>query len=195
MHFPKVVIGFGLSLFCFLSFSYFSDFLVGFQNLPSSWAIIEPQLSSTGTLQVFFCTHAGTIIYVSEKDRIDLGLKDGPYSHISVSPSGKIIALYTPQGAIQILTADFSTELTRFTTRAHSAPEQLAWCGGDAVVALWSTEIDYVVLFVTPDGVYGSIRYEDAIVLAQECDGVRILGSSGCDFISRISRVYPGNIT
>lgn len=167
----------------------FSTFLTmtGFQNMPTSWAIIEPQLSPTGTLQVFFCTAAGTIICVSEKDRVDVGLKGGPYSQISVSPTGKVIALYTPQGFIQILTSDFTTELTRFGTRAHSSPETMAWCGGDAVVAVWGTEIDYVALLVTPDGTYGSVRYEDAVVLATECDGIRVLGAAGCEYISRIS--------
>lgn len=114
-----------------------SDFglilVLGLQQPPSCWNIIEPKLSSSGMLQVLLCLKGnGSVMVVTEQYAVDVGVNLGPFTHISVSASGKLVALYTPEAGrnlIWILTADFCTELVRFNVSTHAPgpPQQLEW--------------------------------------------------------------------
>lgn len=163
----------------------------GLQQPPSCWNIIEPKLSSSGMLQVLLCLKGnGSVMVVTEQYAVDVGVNLGPFTHISVSASGKLVALYTPEAGrnlIWILTADFCTELVRFNVSTHAPgpPQQLEWLANEAVVACWETELDHVLLMVTPDAHYSSTKYDLPIRIVSECDGLRVVGQGECGFIFR----------
>lgn len=56
-----------------------------------------------------------------------MGIKNGPFTHISISPSGKMLALVTPENVIWIVTVDFSKQIVNFATHAPTSPVQLEW--------------------------------------------------------------------
>lgn len=61
-------------------------------------------------------------------------------------------------------------------------PEQLAWCGMDAVLLYW----DDMLLMMGPDGEPVSYLYDEPIFLIPECDGVRILSNTSMEFLQRV---------
>lgn len=61
-------------------------------------------------------------------------------------------------------------------------PEQLAWCGMDAVLLYW----DDMLLMMGPDGEPVHYLYDEPIILIPECDGVRILSNSSMEFLQRV---------
>lgn len=61
-------------------------------------------------------------------------------------------------------------------------PEQVAWCGMDAVLLYW----DDMLLMMGPDGDPVHYLYDEPIVLIPECDGVRILSNTIMEFLQRV---------
>jgi len=61
-------------------------------------------------------------------------------------------------------------------------PEQLAWCGMDAVLLYW----DDMLLMMGPDGEPVTYLYDEPIILIPECDGVRILSNASMEFLQRV---------
>lgn len=60
----------------------------------------------------------------------------------------------------------------------------------EAVVACWETELDHVLLMVTPDAHYSSTKYDLPIRIVSECDGLRVVGQGECGFIFRTARMF-----
>lgn len=60
-----------------------------------------------------------------------------PYERMSISPSGRLIALFGNSKINVRLTTDLTAEITSFDTMSKVAPRQLEWCGSDSVVAYW----------------------------------------------------------
>lgn len=76
-----------------------SPFIVKLKNpglfeAPTAWTVVEPQLSSDQKLQVLWATSKGTIYVITETDAVDMLCKTGPYTHLSLAPSGKLFAAY-----------------------------------------------------------------------------------------------------
>lgn len=61
-------------------------------------------------------------------------------------------------------------------------PEQLAWCGMDAVLLYW----DDMLLMMGPDGDPVHYLFDEPIILIPECDGVRILSNTSMEFLQRV---------
>jgi len=61
-------------------------------------------------------------------------------------------------------------------------PEQIAWCGMDAVLLYW----DDMLLMMGPDGEPVHYLYDEPIILIPECDGVRILSNTSMEFLQRV---------
>lgn len=75
-------------------------------------------------------------------------LQNGPFRHLSVSPNGKFIALYTDDGKVWVVSSDFQDKLNEYDTKARTIPKDMQWCGSDSVVLAWEDEVH----MVGPDG-------------------------------------------
>ena len=61
----------------------------------------------------------------------------GSIQQLSIAPNGQFVAAYTADGRLKVWTSDFSKALSEFATQSEKMPEQLEWCGTDAVVMCW----------------------------------------------------------
>eukprot|EP01126_Amoeba_proteus_P060738 TRINITY_DN8074_c0_g1_i3.p1 TRINITY_DN8074_c0_g1~~TRINITY_DN8074_c0_g1_i3.p1 ORF type:complete len:833 (+),score=156.41 TRINITY_DN8074_c0_g1_i3:228-2501(+) len=162
----------------------------GLSKQPSSWTIIEPRHPFDDNLKILVCTWNSKIIQISARRVTSTDAKSGPYTRISVSPNGNFLAFFgDKKSKIRIVTADFSTELTRISTCAPKSPEQLVWCGCDGVVGSWRVnQGGFVVMVVGPTGAFAHFECDGEVRVNSEVDGVRILDSNGYHFITRASR-------
>jgi hypothetical protein len=80
------------------------------------------------------------------------------------------------------MSTNFAKMLPEFSTKSEVAPQQMVWCGVDSVMLYW----DEVLLMVGPYGDWVKFSYDEALVLAPECDGVRVLTRSRHEFLQRV---------
>lgn len=86
-----------------------------------------------------------TILVVDAQECQDQVLQQGPFSQISVSPNGKYVALYTMEGRLWVISADFQANLSEYDTEmGTNLPVDIAWCGNDSVVLVWEDEVHMV---------------------------------------------------
>lgn len=142
---------------------------------------------------------SGTVLVV-DKDRFtDMKLTNGPFSKMTVSPTGKILAAFSPAGFVWVVSTDFSQNLCEFKvkgekkrvfffsflfvpqTRTKVGPQQLAWCGVECVVCYW----DSVLLVIGPYGDWLRYNYDadTALILVTEIDGLRIISNKMHEFL------------
>eukprot|EP01121_Diplochlamys_sp_Union-15-3_P004874 TRINITY_DN1507_c0_g1_i1.p1 TRINITY_DN1507_c0_g1~~TRINITY_DN1507_c0_g1_i1.p1 ORF type:complete len:348 (-),score=55.89 TRINITY_DN1507_c0_g1_i1:23-1066(-) len=160
----------------------------GLDSPPTSWTIIEPQFTKDGeTVEVLLATSTGTIIVVTDAGFHDMLLSNGPFTSMSVSPTGKILACFTKTGNVWVVSTDFAKNLSTFETRSPKPPEQLVWCGTDAVVLYW--ERDNLLFIIGPNNNWIKYQYDEPLYLVPECDGIRIFSKRLCEFLHRVPNV------
>ncbi|OZJ06505.1 hypothetical protein BZG36_00636 [Bifiguratus adelaidae] len=163
----------------------------GLNEPPHSWAVIPPQYTLSGHVEVLLAT-GQTVIVIDPKEAQDqasltllLSLTQGPFLKMAVSPNGKLLALFTVTGRVWVISSDFQQDYSSFNTESKVAPQQLVWCANDSVVLYW----DKVVLMVGPHGDFIKFSYEEGIHLIPEIDGVRIITSDTCEFLQKVPDV------
>jgi vacuolar protein sorting-associated protein 16 len=108
-----------------------------------SWALIPPAYTLSRSVEVLLSI--GQTIYVVDSTESEDRLLDiGPFTHISVSPNGKFVALYTETGKAFVITSDFQNRLSEHDSRSKISPKDLQWCGNDAVVIAWEDEVHVI---------------------------------------------------
>lgn len=152
---------------------------------PLSWTIIEPQFTASHQIEVLLATQGGNVIVVDQEKRADQHLAVSPIVRMSVSPTGKILACFNANGNLWVVSSDFAKNLSEFPTKSKAAPQQLVWCGTDAVVLYW----DKHVLLVGPYNEFLSYNYDMPITLLAELDGVRIISSVRSEMLQRVPQV------
>lgn len=85
-----------------------------------------------------------TINVVDPTDSEDRLLQNGPFRLISVSANGKFVALYTDDGKVWVVSADFQDKLSEYDSRVKTPPKDMQWCGNDAVVLAWDDEVHLI---------------------------------------------------
>ncbi|KAI7862783.1 Vps16, C-terminal region-domain-containing protein [Spinellus fusiger] len=153
----------------------------GLIELPHSWAVIPPQYTLSRHVEVLIAT-GSTILVVDSKETQDQMLQQGPFTKMEVSPNGKFLALFTCDGKLWVVSADFQKNLSEYATKSKIPPQQLVWCGTDSVVLYW----DKIVLMVGPFGDWIKFSYEDPIFLASEVDGMRIISNDKCELLQKV---------
>lgn len=87
----------------------------------------------------------GESIYVVDateaEDRI---LQNGPFKHVSVSPNGRFVTLYTEDGKVWVISSDFQNKLSEYDSKAKTLPKDVQWCGNNSVVLAWEDEVHMV---------------------------------------------------
>jgi hypothetical protein len=81
---------------------------------------------------------------VDATDCEDRGLDKGPFQHITVSPNGQFVALYTGDGKVWVVTSDFQNRRSEYDSKAKTTPKDMQWCGNDAVALAWEDEVHLV---------------------------------------------------
>lgn len=107
-----------------------------------SWGIISPDHTLSRSVEVLLSV--GTTVYVVDAtDSEDRGLDIGPLTHISVSPDGRYVNLYTRTGKSHVVSTDFQEPLFEHDSRSQTPPRYVEWCGSDAIIA-WEDEVHII---------------------------------------------------
>ena len=181
------------------------DISLGQSNIPSSWSLIDPDVSSSGLLEVLVSSSTSdTIISLdSVSGSTDMKLSRGPFSAIRPSPSGKLLALLTADLKLWVVSSDFQRSLSEFdvtkceayqssTSLASTSGEagmknagirQIEWCGNNTVAIAWETEI----LMIGPFGDSLRYLYSRSVHLVSESDGLRIISPDRLEFIQKVA--------
>ena len=146
-----------------------------------SWAVISPEYTSSRSVEVLLAMNK-TVYVVDAAECEDRALEAGPFRHISISPNGKFIALYTDDGKVWVISSDFQDRLSEYESKVKTPPKALEWCGNNAVVLAWEDELH----LVGPNGAASKFFYDSFVHLLPDIDGIRILTSDLCDFMQKV---------
>jgi hypothetical protein len=121
--------------------------------------LIPPSYTLSRSVEVLVALEQ-TIYVVDPTDAEDRLLQNGPFKHLSVSPNGRFVALFTADGKIWVVSSDFQNKYSEYASGARTPPTSVVWCGNDAVVLAWEDEVHVV----GPNG--SSAKYDG---LPQSC--------------------------
>jgi hypothetical protein len=111
----------------------------------SSWALIPPAHTLSRSVEVLLAVDK-TVFLVDSTEAEDKILQDGPFKHISVSPNGRSVALFTAEGKLWMVSNDFQTKSGEYDSNSRVPPSTVNWCGEDAVIVAWEDEVHLVGL-------------------------------------------------
>lgn len=158
----------------------------GINNSPTAWAVICEDRHS----RVLFA-RGKEIYYLNEGERnaipveLDVGDDNCVIREIAVSLNNTYIALFTDRGKLWIGKSDLSMAFRLFDVRNTSAPVQLVWCGSDAVIINWGTQLDVVGL--SEENIKYS--YDESVFIVPEVDCVRVVSFQSMDIIQKVPKV------
>lgn len=155
---------------------------MGLTLSPGCWDILPSKNSPSFQAEVFVASNQ-TIFTLDQATFQDQKIKRGPFVAMSLSPNGKFLALFTGQSRLWVVTTDFQTSLADFQTNSVSIPQQMKWCGNDAVLLHWED----TVLMVGPSGDYLKFPYEGIVHIISETDGARIISNEKHELIQKVS--------
>ncbi|EKM77345.1 hypothetical protein AGABI1DRAFT_77347 [Agaricus bisporus var. burnettii JB137-S8] len=157
----------------------------GLTEPPHAWTIIPPDLNISRHVEVLLSVEA-TIYTVDNLESVDQRINKGPFTHISPSPNGKLLALVTFSGMLWVVSTDFQRSMIEFDTNnvvgAEGSVKQVEWCGNDAILLTW----DGLAVLVGPPGDILQYFYTGPLFAVTEMDGVRVIGPEVCDFLQKV---------
>ncbi|KAG8824734.1 hypothetical protein FRC17_009032 [Serendipita sp. 399] len=169
---------------------------------PISWIVLPPDQTSSRHAEVVMAVE-GTIYTCDNLEHIDQQMTSGgPFTHIAASPNGRSLALLTASSNLWVITSDFQRKILEFdlstlspSPPSSTPPNQIAWCGSDAVLIAYPT----TVYLLGPGGETLFYPYGSTPVLVTEPDGTRVLTAIECEFVQRVpesleSVLRPGSI-
>lgn len=114
----------------------------------------------------------------------DRMLKNGPFRHLGVSPNGQAVALYTPDGKVWVVSSDFQNRISEYDSKVRTAPNNLLWCGNDAVVLAWEDEFH----LIGQNGSASKHYYDSPVHLIPEHDSIKVLSNEACEMVQAVPR-------
>ena len=108
-----------------------------------SWSLIPPASSLSRSVEVLLAIDH-TIYVVDATEAEDRMLQNGPFKHVSVSPNGSFVALFTEDGKVWVISSDFQNKLSEYDSKAKTMPQDVQWCGNNSVVLAWEDEVHMV---------------------------------------------------
>jgi len=112
-------------------------------------------------------------------------------SHISLSPNGELLTGALGNGTILVIAKSgpkivlqWKAPSDLLARRDRCKPDQLAWCGNDAISAVYGTTL---VVF-GPKGEHATWTVSSSTRLATESDGLRLLSIGSIDFVELVSK-------
>lgn len=147
----------------------------------ASWTVIPPEYTSSRSVEVLLAIDQ-TVYVADAAECEDRGLEAGPFRHISISPNGKFIALYTDDGKVWVISSDFQQRFSEYESKVKTPPKDLQWCGNNAVVLAWEDEIH----LVGPMGSASKYEYDSFVHLLPDIDGIRVVTGDVCEFLEKV---------
>ena len=77
------------------------------------------------------------IIVVDSVSASRVGAGKGAIKRLAVAPDGQFVAAFTDEGRLIVWLADFTRNLSEFSTESDTPPSSLAWCGTESVAMAW----------------------------------------------------------
>jgi hypothetical protein len=108
-----------------------------------SWSLVPPAYTLSREVEVLLSL-GQTVYVVDSSDTEDRLLQNGPFHHVSVSPNGRFLALFTEDGKLWVVSSDFQNKLSEYDSKARTMPKDVTWCGNDSVVLAWEDEVHMV---------------------------------------------------
>ncbi|XP_065851815.1 protein VACUOLELESS1 [Euphorbia lathyris] len=172
-----------------------ADPLIGIEEeLPHCIAVIEPQYTLSGNVEVLLGLGDGIVIIDEDEVRqVEVKTKAfirgepdqllylGPVQKIVLSYDGQYFACFTHDGTLFLLNSRFEY-VHKYQCESALPPQQMAWCGLDSVLLYW----DDMLLMVGPSEECLSYIYDEPLILIPESDGVRILTNTTMEFLQRV---------
>jgi len=149
-----------------------------------SWTLIPPAHTLSRSVEVLLSI-GQTMYVVDATESEDRMLDIGPFAHISVSPNGNFIALYTESGRAYVIKSDFQNRLSEHDSRSKIPPKDVQWCGNDAVVIAWEDEVH----IIGPNDAAAKYLYDGRVHLIADHDGVRLITNDVCEFLQKVPEV------
>ena len=146
-----------------------------------SWAVVPPAYTLSRSVEALLAV-GKSIITVDASESEDRKLQNGPFKHLSVSPNGKFVAVYTEDGKVWVVSIDFQNRLSEYDSRAKTPPREMMWCGNNAVVLAWEDEIH----LVGPNGSAAKHYYDSFVHIVPEFDGIKIFTNELCEFMQKV---------
>lgn len=113
------------------------------EDLVHSWTVIPPAYTLSRSVEVLLAI-GQTIYVVDSTDAEDRVLPNGPFKHVSVSPNGLYVTLYTEDGKVWVITSDFQNKIGEYESKAKTVPKDVQWCGNDSVLLAWEDEVHMI---------------------------------------------------
>ena len=108
-----------------------------------SWSLIPPAYTLSRSVEVLLAVEK-TIYVVDSSEAEDRILQNGPFKHVSVSPNGRFVTLYTEDAKVWVISNDFQKKLSEYDSKAKTLPKDVQWCGNNSVVLAWEDEVHMV---------------------------------------------------
>ncbi|KAG9242766.1 vacuolar protein-like protein sorting vps16 [Calycina marina] len=149
-----------------------------------SWTLIPPTCTLSRSVEILLSI--GQTIYVVDAiEAEDRQLDTGPFTHLSVSPNGKFVAMYTGEGKAFVISSDFQSRHSEYNSRSKIQPKDLEWCGNDAIAIAWEDEVH----IVGPRNAAAQYIYDGRVHLISDLDGIRLITNEVCDFLQKVPEV------
>ena len=113
------------------------------EDFVHSWTVIPPAYTLSRSVEVLLAI-GQTIYVVDSADAEDRVLPNGPFKHVSVSPNGLYVTLYTEDGKVWVITSDFQNKIGEYESKAKTVPKDVQWCGNDSVLLAWEDEVHMI---------------------------------------------------
>ncbi|CAG8258947.1 unnamed protein product [Penicillium salamii] len=150
----------------------------------SSWTLIPPAHTLSRSVEVLLAVDKAVFLIDSTEAEEKIS-QNGPFKHISVSPDGLSVALFTAEGKLWVVSNDFQSEPSEYDSKSRVPPSTVTWCGKDAVILAWEDEIHLVGL----NGVASKYYYDGRVHVIPEFDGVRLITNDTCEFLHKVAGV------
>lgn len=155
---------------------------------PTSWTVVEPRHTLSHSLEILVATNTGTLwVLCGTEKPVDQLLSSGPFTRLAVSPTGKLLAAFSANGTLHVLSTDFQKNLSQFGCDTRARPKQVAWCGTDSVLLHWDQP--RILLMVGPHGDFVNYTYDKPLFLVSEHDGARVISQTSCEFLHKVPKV------
>ena len=145
------------------------------------WSVIPPYLTLSRSVEVLLALEK-TIYVVDSSEAEDRLLQNGPFRHVSISPNGRFVALYTEDGKVWVISSDFQEKLSEYDSKARTIPKDVQWCGNNSVALAWEDEVH----MVGPSGAALKYFYDGWVHLLPEIDGVRLITNDVCELLQKV---------
>ncbi|KAJ9309890.1 hypothetical protein DTO217A2_528 [Paecilomyces variotii] len=149
-----------------------------------SWSLIPPAYTLSRSVEVLLAVDK-TVYMVDATEAEDRMLQNGPFKHVSVSPTGRFVALFTGEGKLWVVSSDFQEKFSEYDSKAKTPPKTVEWCGNDAVILAWEDEVHVV----GPNGAACRYYYDGRVHVIPEFDGVRLISNDACEFLHKVPDV------